>query len=353
MHCLQANREGARMLRRRQSAEPIDLSDCHCENGGTCMKDDEPNIDEYRDLGYYCICTEEYSGIKCELMGMAKRHHLAAVIARCTCKNGGTCTPTSSGFGFVCSCSPGFRGYDCSHNDSIPNGSSSPAEYGIAMGAAVVAVLLVMFGVALCICVILQYLRQQRDGPESPYSRTLSRDVYSVEGVDIAGLQMETVEPNDYIPPTYNQCMHPSPSSPDGDIFLTPSPSSQFSVGSRWRLRTPESPPPTYDAILGFCKECSELALRNMAKQQRRGQHTPQLQTPSSDQFDTMSGISSNYTTGPSSAYNTGNNTPSGPMPFSPRALFRSGAAGQGGISSQSQTESPLEEFELRRVQST
>lgn len=70
-------------------------------------------------------------------------------------------------------------------------GSSSPAEYGIAMGAAVVAVLLVMFGVALCICVILQYLRQQRDGPESPYSRTLSRDVYSVEGVDIAGLQSE------------------------------------------------------------------------------------------------------------------------------------------------------------------
>lgn len=90
-----------------------------------------------------------------------------------------------------------------------------------------------------------------------------------------------------------------------------------------------------------------------MAKQQRRGQHTPQLQTPSSDQFDTMSGISSNYTTGPSSAYNTGNNTPSGPMPFSPRALFRGGAAGQGGTSSQSQTESPLEEFELRRVQST
>ena len=162
-------------------------------------------------------------------------------------------------------------------------------------------------------------------------------------------IAVESVEPNDYIPPTYNQCMHPSPSSPEGDVFLTPSQSSQFSlgsrvgsrIGSRWRVRTPESPPPTYDAILGFCKECSELALRNLAKQQ---QH--QLQTPTSEQFDSMSGVSSNYT--------TGNNTPSGPMPFpSEHFLNRRGSRRGQGTSSQSQTDSPLEEFELRRVQST
>ncbi|XP_072179743.1 uncharacterized protein [Diadema setosum] len=372
--CPESSRKMRRVMSRRQSTEPIDLSDCHCENGGTCLKDE--NVSSHDDqtlssrVATKCLCTEEFSGDRCELMGVAKRHHLAAVIARCTCKNGGTCTPTSSGFGFVCSCAPGFRGYDCSHNDSIPN-ASSPTEYGIAMGAAVVAVLLVMFGVALCICVILQYLRQQREGPESPYSRTLSRDVYSVEGVDIAGLQMESVEPNDYIPPSYNQCMHPSPSSPEGDVFLTPSQSSQFSIGSRWRVRTPESPPPTYDAILGFCKECSELALRNMALKQQR--------TPSSDRFDTMSGASSyNYTTGPGSNYTTGSNTPVGQLPVSPRGMYGSGVAGGGvgvsvgvgigtpsgvasaggalvirGTSTQSQTDSPLEEFELRRVQST
>ncbi len=53
------------------------------------------------------------------------------------------------------------------------------------MGAAVVAVLLVLFGVGLCLCVILQYLRQQRDGPEGQYRPALSRDVYSVEAVNL------------------------------------------------------------------------------------------------------------------------------------------------------------------------
>ena len=62
---------------------------------------------------------------------------------------------------------------------------SSTTEYGIAMGAAVVAVLLVLFGVGLCLCVILQYLRQQRDGPEGQYRPALSRDVYSVEAVNL------------------------------------------------------------------------------------------------------------------------------------------------------------------------
>ena len=67
---------------------------------------------------------------------------------------------------------------------SFSSGSST-TEYGIAMGAAVVAVLLVLFGVGLCLCVILQYLRQQRDGPEGQYRPALSRDVYSVEAVNL------------------------------------------------------------------------------------------------------------------------------------------------------------------------
>lgn len=60
------------------------------------------------------------------------------------------------------------------------------------MGAAVVAVLLVMFGIALCMCVILQYIRQQREGPEGNYRPALSRDVYSVEGVNISGILSES-----------------------------------------------------------------------------------------------------------------------------------------------------------------
>ena len=51
-----------------------------------------------------------------------------------------------------------------------------------------VAVLLVLFGVGLCLCVILQYLRQQRDGPEGQYRPALSRDVYSVEAVNLGNL---------------------------------------------------------------------------------------------------------------------------------------------------------------------
>ena len=69
-------------------------------------------------------------------------------------------------------------------------GGASSTEYGIAMGAAVVAVLLVLFGVGLCLCVILQYLKQQREGPDGQYRPALSRDVYSVEAVNIGELDL-------------------------------------------------------------------------------------------------------------------------------------------------------------------
>ena len=73
-----------------------------------------------------------------------------------------------------------------SYHHRLPStGGASSTEYGIAMGAAVVAVLLVLFGVGLCLCVILQYLKQQREGPEGHYRPALSRDVYSVEAVNI------------------------------------------------------------------------------------------------------------------------------------------------------------------------
>ncbi|KAJ8046691.1 Delta-like protein C [Holothuria leucospilota] len=224
-----------------------------CENAGICVQDGSSQK---------CFCPDGFIGKKCQIPVEAKAHHLAAVIARCSCRNGGTCTPTSTGFGFVCSCPPGFSGFDCAlNNTSIP---ATSAEYGIAMGAAVVAVLLVMFGIALCMCVILQYIRQQREGPEGNYRPALSRDVYSVEGVNISGiLRIESLEANNYVPPSYSQCVHSTPNSPiDSEVFLSPAHSNQ-SVRAWHHIqraqRTPDSPPPTYDAIIGICKQCSQL----------------------------------------------------------------------------------------------
>ena len=61
--------------------EAIDLSECHCENGGSCMKDDELPTDTYGGQGYYCICTEQYSGERCEVMGMAKSKYASTFLA--------------------------------------------------------------------------------------------------------------------------------------------------------------------------------------------------------------------------------------------------------------------------------
>ncbi|XP_033642554.1 uncharacterized protein LOC117302675 [Asterias rubens] len=225
-----------------------DSSDCTCENGGTCT---------VRDNYLICLCPDDFTGERCQYIG--RRKHVSAVISRCNCKNGGTCTPTSSGFGFVCNCLPGFGDYDCSQNDSLVRGGASSTEYGIAMGAAVVAVLLVLFGVGLCLCVILQYLKQQREGPDGQYRPALSRDVYSVEAVNIG---LNSVEPNDYIPPSYHQCTHHSSrtsmASPDGsmDGTLTPTnPNYQRHICRQ--QRTPESPPPNYDTILKLARDLS------------------------------------------------------------------------------------------------
>ncbi|XP_071815942.1 uncharacterized protein [Apostichopus japonicus] len=227
---------------------------CFCENNGICIRDS---------ASWKCFCMDGFVGKRCQIPVQAKaHHHLAAVINRCSCRNGGTCTPTSTGFGFVCSCPAGFSGLDCAKNNTSIITTS--AEYGIAMGAAVVAVLLVMFGIALCMCVILQYIRQQREGPEGNYRPALSRDVYSVEGVNISGiLRIESLEANNYIPPSYSQCVHSTPNSPiESEVFLSPAHSNQ-SVRAWHQLqraqRTPDSPPPTYDAIIGICKQCSQL----------------------------------------------------------------------------------------------
>ncbi|PIK37703.1 hypothetical protein BSL78_25461 [Apostichopus japonicus] len=110
----------------------------------------------------------------------------------------------------------------------------------------------------------LQYIRQQREGPEGNYRPALSRDVYSVEGVNISGiLRIESLEANNYIPPSYSQCVHSTPNSPiESEVFLSPAHSNQ-SVRAWHQLqraqRTPDSPPPTYDAIIGICKQCSQL----------------------------------------------------------------------------------------------
>ncbi|XP_022082579.1 uncharacterized protein LOC110974918 isoform X2 [Acanthaster planci] len=175
-----------------------DSADCTCENGGTCM---------VRENYLICLCPDDFTGERCQYIG--RRKHVSAVISRCNCKNGGTCTPTSSGFGFVCNCLPGYGDYDCSLNNSLIQGGASSTEYGIAMGAAVVAVLLVLFGVGLCLCVILQYLKQQREGPDGQYRPALSRDVYSVEAVNIAITNARTTHPMLAWPPQMDPWMAP------------------------------------------------------------------------------------------------------------------------------------------------
>ncbi|XP_072026838.1 uncharacterized protein [Amphiura filiformis] len=237
---------------------PALLAGCACRNGATC---------QLVGTNFKCKCPDNYSGENCEDY-MERRKHVQAVISRCNCKNGGTCTPTSSGFGFVCNCPPGYGGYDCSQNNSLVSGSST-TEYGIAMGAAVVAVLLVLFGVGLCLCVILQYLRQQRDGPEGQYRPALSRDVYSVEAVNLAAAPME---PNDCIPPSYSQCrLHNNGhSAPD----TAPSDSNSHTHHHN-KQKTPESPPPNYEAILALSKDLSPF-YRQYATKESNSSASPQ-----------------------------------------------------------------------------
>ena len=73
---------------------------------------------------------------------------------------------------------------------------------------------------------------------------------------------LHSVEPNDYIPPSYHQCTHHSSSTsmatPDEsmDGTLTPTnPNYQHHICRQ--QRTPESPPPNYDTILKLARDLS------------------------------------------------------------------------------------------------